>query len=58
MYYNKPVSTRDTAARVRGVSRCGKIQNCTHTRDTHFGITTGLPVPVLNPIEGGGETTS
>jgi hypothetical protein len=48
-YYNKPVNTRDTAVRVCGVSRCAKNQNRTRTRDTHFGNTTGLPVPVTNP---------
>ena len=50
MYYNKPVSTHDTMAQVRGVSRCGKNQNCTHTHDTCFKNTAGLPIPVLNPI--------
>src|ERR1700685_946120 len=48
-YYNKPVSTRDTVARVRGVSRCAKNQNRTRTRGTRFKSTAGLPVPVLNP---------
>ena len=46
---NKPVNTRDTAVRVRGVSRCTKNQNRTRTRGTRFGNTAGLPVPVLNP---------
>jgi hypothetical protein len=41
---NKPVNTRDTAVRVRGVSRCTKNQN-----RTRFGNTAGLPIPVLNP---------
>jgi hypothetical protein len=49
-YYNKPIRTRDTAARVHDVLRCGKNQNRTHTRGTHFKSTAGLPVPVLNPI--------
>jgi hypothetical protein len=31
-YHNKPVHTRDTAVRVRGVSRCAKNQNRTRTR--------------------------
>ena len=44
------MSTCDTAARVRGVSRCAKKQNRTHTHSTRFKSTTGLPVPVLNPI--------
>jgi hypothetical protein len=48
-YYNKPVDTRDTAVQVRGVSQCAKNQNRTHTCDTRFGNTTGLPVPVTNP---------
>src|ERR1700736_1964689 len=43
------MSTRDTTARVRGVSRCAKNQHRTCTRVTHFGNTAGLPVPVLNP---------
>ena len=41
--------TRDTAVRVRGVSRCAKNPNRTRTRVTHFGNTAGLAVPVLNP---------
>ena len=49
MYYNKPVHTCDTMAQVRGVSWCGKNQNCTHTHGTHFKSTVGLPIPVLNP---------
>ena len=48
-YYNKPVHTCDTAVRVHGVLRCGKSQNRTRTRETRFGITAGLPVPVFNP---------
>ena len=43
------MSTRDTAARVRGVSRCAKNQNRTRTRGTHFKSTAGLPAPVVNP---------
>ena len=51
-YCNVPVHTRDTALRVRGVSRSAKNQNRTRTRDTRFGNTAGKPVPVLNPIYG------
>ena len=43
------MSTRDTVARVRGVSRCAKNQNRTRTRGTRFKSTAGLPAPVLNP---------
>jgi hypothetical protein len=46
------VHTRDTAVQVRGVLRCAKNQNCTHTHVTRFGNTAGLPVPVLNPRYG------
>ena len=42
------MGTRDTAARVRGVSRCAKNLDRTHTRGTRFGSTAGLTVPVLN----------
>src|SRR6202050_3000281 len=49
MAHHKPVHTRNTAVWVRGVSRCGKSQNRTRTRDTCFAITAGLPVPVFNP---------
>ena len=45
------MNTRDTAARVYGVSRCAKIQYRTRTRVTRFGNTAGFPVPVLNPTE-------
>ena len=31
------------------MSQCAKNQNCTHTHITHFGNTTGIPVPVRNP---------
>ena len=43
------MSTCDTTARVRGVSRCAKNQNRTRNRGTRFKSTAGLPVPVLNP---------
>ena len=43
------MSTRDTAARVRGVSWCAKNQNRTRTHSTHFKSTAGLPAPILNP---------
>jgi hypothetical protein len=43
------VNTRDTAARVRGVSRCAKNRHHTRTRVTRLGNTVGLPVPVLKP---------
>jgi hypothetical protein len=33
---------------VGGVAQCGKIQHCTCTHTTHFGNTTGLPIPVPN----------
>src|ERR1700683_3529423 len=29
--------------------RCAKVRYCTRTCSTHFGNTTGLPVPILNP---------
>jgi hypothetical protein len=48
-YCNEPMNTRDTAVRVRGVSRCAKNQNHTRTRDNRFGNTAGLPIPVFNP---------
>ena len=34
----------------RSMPWCAKIHYCTHTHVTHFGITTGLPAPVLNAI--------
>ena len=46
---NKPANTRDTAARVCGVSQCAKNQHHTRTRDTRFGSTAGKPVPVRYP---------
>src|SRR5882762_1721376 len=36
-YYNKPVSTCDTAVWVHGVLQCAKIAYHTHTHVTHFG---------------------
>jgi len=50
IYYNIPMNTCNTAVWVHGVSQCAKNQNCTHTHGTRFGNTTGLPVPVTNPI--------
>ena len=44
-----PVNTHDTMVRVRGVSRCAKVQHRTRTRGTRFGNTVGKPVPVRNP---------
>ena len=49
---NEPVNTCDTTAWVRGMSWCAKNQNCTHTHETHFGNTAGLPTPVLNATAG------
>ena len=46
------MGTRDTAARVRGVSRCAKNLDRTRTRGTRFGSTAGLTVPVLNAMCG------
>ena len=43
------MSTRDTAARVHGVSWCAKNQNHTCTCGTRFKSTAGLPAPILNP---------
>ena len=43
------MNTRDTVVQVRGVLRCAKMQHRTRTRDTRFGRTAGLPVPVRNP---------
>ena len=43
------MNTHDTVVQVRGVLQCAKTQHRTHTRDTCFGITAGLPVPVQNP---------
>ena len=34
---------------VHGVLRYAKVQHCTHTCSTHFGNTTGKPVPMQNP---------
>ena len=51
-YCNEPVNTHDTAIWVHSVLWCAKNQNCTHTHDTHFRFTTGLPVPVFNPNSG------
>ena len=45
-----PVHTRDTAGTGSGMPQCAKVDNCTRTHATHFGITAGLPVPVPNPI--------
>ena len=42
------MGTRDTAARVRGVSWCAKNLDRTRTHGTRFGSTAGLTVPVLN----------
>ena len=42
------MGTRDTAARVCGVSRCAKNLDRTRTHGTRFGSTAGLTVPVLN----------
>ena len=42
------MGTRDTAARVRGVSWCAKNLDRTRTHGTCFGSTAGLTVPVLN----------
>ena len=44
-----PVNTRYTTVRVRSVLRYAKVQHCTCTRGTHFGNTSGKPVPVQNP---------
>ena len=46
------MGTRDTAAWVRGVSRCAKNLDRTCTRGTRFGSTVGLTVPVLNANDG------
>ena len=34
---------------VRGISWCAKIHYRTCTHATRFGITAGLPTPILNP---------
>ena len=44
------MGTRNTAAWVRGVSRCAKNLDRTRTRGTRFGSTAGLTVPVLNAM--------
>ena len=44
-YCNEPMNTCDTAVWVHGVLWCAKNQN-----RTRFGHTTGLPVPMLNPM--------
>ena len=46
------MSTCDTMAQVRSVSRYAKNQNHTHTHSTHgtcFKSTAVLPIPILNP---------
>lgn len=43
------MNTHNTVVQVRSVPRCAKNQDHTHTCDTHFGNTMGLPIPVLNP---------
>ena len=43
------MSTRDTAARVRGVPRCVKIHYRTHTRQTCDLKPVGFPIPVTIP---------
>ena len=43
------MNTRNPMERVRGISRCAKIHYRTRTHATRFGITVGLPVPILNP---------
>jgi hypothetical protein len=45
---NKPVNTRNTAAWVRGVRRCFKIQHRTRTCITRLGDTAALPIPMLH----------
>jgi len=37
-----------TAGMGGGMPQCAKVDNCTHTHATRFGITVGLPVPVPN----------
>lgn len=32
--------------------QCTKVQHCTHTHDSHFGKTAGLPIPMQNPNGG------
>jgi len=46
---NKPVNTRNTTVRVRGVRRCVKIRHRTRTCITRLGNTAALPVPMLHP---------
>ena len=43
------MNTHDTVAWVCGVLWCAKNPNRTHTCDTRFGNTAGLPVPILKP---------
>jgi hypothetical protein len=38
-----------TAGMGNGLSRCGRIQHCTHTCDTRDRNTAGKPVPMNNP---------
>ena len=56
LYCNIPVNTRDTAARVRGVSRCVEIHYCTRTRQTRDLKPAGFPVPVTIPRTHGCDT--
>ena len=42
--------TRNTAVRVHSVPWCVKIEYRTRTRVTRFGNTTGIPIPMRNPI--------
>ena len=46
------MNTCDTVVQVCGMLWCAKNQNHTCTRNTHFGITVSLHVPVFNPVCG------
>ena len=45
------MNTHDTAVQVYSVLWCAENQNRTHTHNTCFGFTVGLPIPVFNPIK-------
>ena len=46
---NSPMQICNTMVRVCRMPWCVEIQYCTHTCNTHFRNSTGLPIPVLNP---------
>jgi len=45
------VYTRDTAGTGSGMPRYAKVQHHTRTRNTRFGNTMGISVPMTNPSD-------